>query len=439
MKKDRFNLKLRECARTLSPSPMEQLLVNKIYESFNDLLGINNCIQIGSYPRFTAITPIHDLDILYILGQWNENEHSPFAVLKNLFDHIDENYINPTNFQLRTSLQTHSVTIAYLDGEEEIFSVDIVPAYSFGRNEFDQDMYKVPEVIKENSHKKRNDVYLKIQSEHRDMSWIDSDPRGYIKMATEIGKNTDFRKTVKIVKRWNDNLKNLDESLKLKSFHLEQVITKLFESSSDICIFDAIFTFFVGLPNVISVPNQIADRANSDKFIDDYLSEFTLEQKEKINQARDCLLINLENFKDGDAIQSLFVPCLYKRKTKKEEYLFDKNTPILEDPSYSAFAVAADITDKTGTIQRPLSTQGVIDSGRYLKFRRINRIDGCTYKWKVKNDDSSDQPRGEITDGQTMNVPESTKYKGRHYAECYAIKDGVCVARAKQAVVLLQL
>jgi hypothetical protein len=439
MRKDRFNLKLRECARTLSPSPMEQLLVNKIYESFNDLLGINDCIQIGSYPRFTAITPIHDLDILYILGQWNENEHSPFAVLKNLFDHIDENYINPTKFQLRTSLQTHSVTIAYLDGEEEIFSVDIVPAYSLGRNEFDQDMYKVPEVIKENSHKKRNDFYLKIQSEHRDMSWINSDPRGYIKMATEVGKNTDFRKTVKIIKRWKDNLKNLDESLKLKSFHLEQVITKLFQQSSEMCVVDAIFKFFVDLPDIVNNPNQIKDRAKSDKFIDDYLKKFTSEQKERIKQARDYFLIKLENLDEKDDIDFLWSVNLHKRKSFAEEYLFDQKIPIFTDPQYSQFSISADITDKIGNVQRPLNNQGMIDSGRYLKFKRLHRIDGCMYKWKVKNDDSSDQPRGEITDGQTMNVPENTKYKGRHYAECYAIKDDVCVARAKQAVVLLQL
>lgn len=434
MRKDKFNLKLQERARKLSPSSAEQELVNKIYQSFNDLFGVNNCIQIGSYPRFTSIAPIHDLDILYILGPWSENNHNPSETLKKLFNQINSDYSNPTKLTAKSSLQTHSVTVTYSKGAEEIFSVDIVPAYSFGKNEFQQDTYTVPEIIKERNHDIRKSMTWDASGEH---SWINSDPRGYLKVATLVGQNQDFRKAVKIIKKWKNNLRDLDDSLKLKSFHLEQVVTKLFQQASDIYIFDAVFAFFVGLPIVISVPNQIADRANSDKFIDDYLSKFTPEQKEKINQARDHFLISLENLKDGDSVDSLLMPRLYKRKVVAEEYLFDKNMPVLEDPSYSVFAIAADITDKAGNIQRPLNAQGVIDSGRYLKFKRMNRIDGCTYKWKVKNDDSSDQPRGEITDNQTRNVPESTKYKGRHYTECYAIKDGVCVARAKQPVVLL--
>ena len=77
MTKDKFNTKLRELSRTLSPKREDRKLVKKIYKSLNHLLGINNCIQIGSYPRHTAITPIHDLDMLYSLGKWNEQEHEP--------------------------------------------------------------------------------------------------------------------------------------------------------------------------------------------------------------------------------------------------------------------------------------------------------------------------------------------------------------------------
>jgi hypothetical protein len=55
-------------------------------------------------------------------------------------------------------------------------------------------------------------------------------------------------------------------------------------------------------------------------------------------------------------------------------------------------------------------------------------------KWKVKNRgeyaNSINALRGEISDdrGGGRKV-EHTKYKGRHYVECYIIKDGRCVAR----------
>ncbi len=434
MKKDKFNSKLREFARSLSPSTSEQNLVNKIYQSFNDLFGIDNCIQIGSYPRFTSITPIHDLDILYILGQWSENSHDPSETLKKLFSQINSDYVNPTSLTVSSSLQAHSVTVIYSKDDEEVFSVDIVPAYSYGKNEFQQDTYMVPEILKEKNHDFRKSMTWDSNNIH---DWIKSDPRGYIKVATLVGQNQDFRKVVKLVKKWKNNLNDFDEKLKLKSFHLEQVITKLFQQFSDTCVFDAIFKFFVDLPDIINNPNQIKDRANGDKFIDDYLEKFTPEQKEKIKQVRDYFLIKLENLDEKDSIDFLLTVNLHKRKSLAEEYLFDKKIPTFTDPQYSQFSISADITDKAGNTQRPLNNQGVIDSGRYLKFKRLHRIDGCTYNWKVKNDDNCTEPRGEITCDQTRNVPESTKYKGRHYAECYAIKDGVCVARAKQSVVLL--
>jgi hypothetical protein len=75
--------------------------------------------------------------------------------------------------------------------------------------------------------------------------------------------------------------------LKLKSFHLEQVITKFFQDNPNFEIFDAIFKFFVDLPQIIGKANQVQDRANKDKYLDDYLDKFTDEQKEKIGKARD--------------------------------------------------------------------------------------------------------------------------------------------------------
>jgi len=80
--------------------------------------------------------------------------------------------------------------------------------------------------------------------------------------------------------------------------------------------------------------------------------------------------------------------------------------------------------------------------GRITIDRKINfRIEGTPpsvdlFKWKVKNADSSPHPRGEITDHQTRNDPEHSKYIGEHYVECYAILDNVCVAKARQNVKL---
>lgn len=70
MKKTELCSKFREYLRkNLSPTKDEQSFVSKIYSSFERITGADHLLQIGSYPRYTAIRPLHDLDILWILGE----------------------------------------------------------------------------------------------------------------------------------------------------------------------------------------------------------------------------------------------------------------------------------------------------------------------------------------------------------------------------------
>ena len=440
MKKDSFNSTLREYARTLSPQQNERNFIGSIYESFKDLLGKNNCIQIGSYPRFTAIRPVHDLDILYVLDKWTENNSDPSQALQQLDAKIKQEYKNPTNYEIETSVQTHSVTISYTKNSEEIFSVDIVPAYIFSKNEFGEDTYKVPEIIEERRGKDRIKYYQRIYEEGRQIGWIASDPRGYIKIATNVDKSTngEFRKTVKIIKKWRNNLEEADETLKLKSFHLEQVITNYFLENQQLDIFDAIFKFFKELPETIDNPYQIRDRANHDRFIDDYLAQFTEKEKEKIKNARDGFLVKLENFNEADSVDRLLEILFYQRQ-HNEEFLFDSGIKVLTDDTLT-FKVDGFVKPLSGFSSGWLTTTPQLQKGltrgegktRYIHFSiRSNNTGATEYRWKVRNSNSCVEPRGEITLHQTKKDPESTAYEGRHYVECYAIIGDICVARSR--------
>jgi hypothetical protein len=446
MKKDKFNSKFREYARTLSPQQSERDFIGNIYQSFNDLLGANNCIQIGSYPRFTAITPVHDLDILYVLGDWNENSHDSSTVLQQLASKIKQDYKNPTDYEVGVSLQTHSITVSYSQGGKEHFSVDIVPAYVFSKNEFGEDMYKVPEVVRERRGKNRMEYYKRSATEHREIGWISSDPRGYITVATEVDQSTagEFRKTVKIIKKWRNNLEEAAGDLKLKSFHLEQVITMFFQSNQQLEIFDVVFKFFTELSEIVSKPNQIRDRANSNKFIDDYLTQFTEKQKENIKYAGDGLLVKLENLKESDSMEEL-LKILFCQRKPQEEFLFDSGIKTLTDsslifkvdgfvkpiPGYSAGWLT-----ETPQLQKGL-TRG-LGKTRHIKFSiKKDNTSADEFRWKVKNSDNCEQPRGEITLNQTRNDPERTEYVGDHYVECFAIEGGVCIARSRVNVKII--
>lgn len=78
---------------------------------------------------------------------------------------------------------------------------------------------------------------------------------------------------------------------------------------------------------------------------------------------------------------------------------------------------------------------------RGLKFviENCNVPQPFDIKWKVKNYGEEaarfGQLRGEIThDRGKYQKKESTKYMGKHYVECYVIKEGICVAQDRISV-----
>lgn len=435
MKKSNINALLRSYVREhLSPTEAEREFVSAVYESVQDVLGEANCLQIGSYPRFTAITPLHDLDVLYILGQWDASASDPSEALERLKSRLDKEYMNSTTYEVEISRQTHSITLQFSDGDEEVFSVDIVPAYVSGTNTFREDMYVVPEIAAK-SHSDRKRIAVEVSKGMHKMAWIKSDPRGYITVASRVNaSNDDFRKAVKLIKGWRSSCKEIDDDFPLKSFHLEQAVTRSFQQNPSMEIFDAVFNFFCDLPELIASP-QIPDRADQNRMIDEYVAALTHKEREQINQARDFFLIKLENIAEGADVSELLAAGMHKRASVTEEYLFDSRIPTLVE---SEFTIIGRVLPRDGGFRgKVLDAVGLIDVDRHIEFRKGNDAPAAElYKWKVKNDDKSRQPRGEIKDHQTLNDPEHTAYNGRHFVECYAIRDGVCIGRSRQNVVL---
>lgn len=433
MKREDINAVLRlHSKERLTPTQGERDTVSAVYAGIQGVLGASNTLQIGSYPRFTAITPLHDLDVLYVLGTANASETHPAKLLQDVAARLRAGFKNPTNWTLKIAPQTHSIGILFLDGQDEVLSVDIVPALVAGKNEFQQDTYLVPEIARR-GHAARRVEYQRLAKANQDVSWIRSDPRGYIEVAQRTNtQNRDFRKAVKLVKAWHYACKDAFDS-PLKSFHIEQIITGYFQSGSP-DIFDAVFQFFFDLPEFIRRP-QIRDRADAARFIDEYVGGIGLPEQRTVREARDGFLIGLENFEPSQKVGRLLAANLRERKSASEAYLFDSGIKTLTE--YPLSIVATVLERKGGFREYILDKLGVIAVDRKIQFRRANEVPVADlYKWKVKNDDASKQPRGEITDHQTLNDPESTAYNGAHYVECYAIGGRVCIGKARQDVKL---
>jgi len=436
MKKNEINALLRAYIReNLSPTNAERAFVSDVYSSVCQVLGVENCLQIGSYPRFTAVTPLHDLDVLFILGEWLEGA-DPSEILGELETALRKNYKNPTKYKVGISRQTHSITLSFEENGEEVFAVDVVPAYALANNEFGDKTYMVPELVSK-SHGQRMVLMAENVRLGRAMTWIKTDPRGYIAVATNLNAgNDDFRKSVKLVKGWRAFCKADDEEFPLKSFHIEQILTDFFEKNPGVEIFDAVFRFFCDLPSFLERPS-IPDRADATRFVDAYISDLDPGQIKKIAEARDHLLIALENFEPGSNVGDILEAGYRKRSCVSEQYLFDFGIPVLTE---AEFRIVAKVQERKGGFRAMiLDALGIIDVDRKIEFTLGTDAPAVDFfKWKVKNDDNSAQPRGEISDHGTLRNPEHTKYRGHHLVECFAIKNDVCVARARQNVVLGQ-
>lgn len=439
MKKSELSQNYRAFAQSnLSPTQGERDLVSQLFEAVKRALGLN-IFMAGSYARYTSIRPMHDIDIIFIAGKYNPSNLNPSTILSQLKIEIERRFQNPTEYMFTVLLQSHSISINFKKNEEEVFSIDIVPAFEAGEiNEFGTSIYYVPEILKV-GHRRRQmqyEEFNKIKTNEKEW-WIKSDPRGYISAASILNQNnSDFRKTVKLLKRWKYNCKNELDNFKLKSFHIEQIVYNIFFKNQQFDVSDAIFTFFVELIHQIDKP-KITDRADKSTFIDAYISSLTSDEKEIIIQLRDGFLIKLEEIKDTVDINDLLKPMRRTRKSSTESYLFDLNIPTYTT-SDNTLNISAKVLQRDGGFREEyLGPNGKINVDRNIEFKlREPKNSQDIYKWKVKNDDNSPDPRGEITDHQTRNNPENTKYRGNHHVECYQIRDGICIARAKQPVVL---
>lgn len=260
--------------KNLSPKQEQRDYITKKYEELCALLG-NNCFQSGSYARFTAIDPVHDLDVIYVMPDKTVLT-DPQKVMTELRATLLDAYKSSKISKIKEIIaQTHSVTIVFDDDEApESFSIDVVPAVTSDSdtNEFGDPLYIVPEILKAN-HQKRIERYENEDSNAID--WIKSDPRGYISAATKLDVDTKgtFRKAVKVVKSWRHKQKMAHEDkFMLKSFHLELICVEYFEANPNANTLEAVSGSIALLAERLDAPHY-PDRADSTQYVDQYVED----------------------------------------------------------------------------------------------------------------------------------------------------------------------
>lgn len=263
----------------LSPKQEQREYISKKYDELQGFLK-GSCFQSGSYARYTANDPVHDLDVIHPVADTTVQD-DPSLVIDSLYATLEEHYANSNTQIKKIYRQSHSVTVAFADAPEE-FSIDIVPSIELPNelNEYNQSLYLVPEILRLNKHN-RQQRYEKLAE--TPMNWIKSDPRGYIKASSDLNEdNSDFRHSAKLLKAWRYICKmEYGDDFCLKSFHLEQIIFSGFSNTPGIITIEAITESLAAIPSYLTKA-QIKDRADTDIYIDEYIEELTNAQKQLI-------------------------------------------------------------------------------------------------------------------------------------------------------------
>lgn len=154
----------------------------------------------GSYARDTALSPIDDVDIIFIVDPrgWPtgllESRPRPDQILQSFASALRYRYPNSSVYVQRRSVR---LSLNHLD-------IDVVPAINKGNN----------------------GKLILIPDSNSD-TWITSAPKVHTEIGIEINKATQgrFKPVVKLLKFWNSKL---PETAKLKSFAIETIAATLF-------------------------------------------------------------------------------------------------------------------------------------------------------------------------------------------------------------------
>ncbi len=376
---------------------------NKDYDGSTKLL-------IGSYGKHTHLRPPRDVDVLFIMPgdkfkQYDDNEsNGQSQLLQDIKNILSKKYTTTEIIKAWGKI----VLIKFSDGTHNI---ELLPAWE---NEAVEGTFLIPNTANGGA-------------------WDEWDPRSEIKKIKESDAQTGKTKAlIRIVKKWTENC-----SISIKSYEIEDAVVGFFtiySAESDYStLVTQFFAYFINVNQNVNRKSHIETAKNraekalqleEDDKLEDAVSEWkkifgdTFPSLEKSEKSFDQTLVELQE----------------SYPSEKEEFLEE---PFRLNPGFD-FKIDAHV-DQNGFRRKSLGeiilNKLLLRKQKSLTFHITKNTVPYPYsiKWKVRNFGEEAQNagdlRGEITSdrGKEEKI-ESTKYWGEHYVECYAIKDGVCVA-----------
>lgn len=395
-------------------------ITKKLNKTFRDTESdTDNCLQVGSYGRYTGINGISDLDMLYIMpaSKWNDYKDSPGKLLRKVRDALVERYP-------KTDIKVDRLVVDVCFGN---FTFEVQPVFEV--KDGDDINYKYPDT--------KTDSY-KITKPRQEQDEMTS-------FKQEYGET--HRHLCKMVRSWKNTMGVGMGGLLVDTLTHRFLSTHSEYNNAGSSKYDELCRdFFEYLKDEPKKGHYQALGSGQDVKVKQV---FQSKAKKAYNKAVDAI-DEEDDKKKHDLWREIFgrqfpkseVVAVENRSfsgeyTDQEEFIEDKY------PVDIRYGLKLDcIIARNGFREAFLSIL-------FAAGRRIGRIRSLDFffetdvpkpyevKWKARNVGSEAKRRnclrGQIIDSNKSSIMrhESADFSGPHYMECYIIKDGVVVARER--------
>ncbi|MFA7347501.1 MAG: nucleotidyltransferase [Desulfurivibrionaceae bacterium] len=377
-----------------------------------------NSLQVGSYGRWSAIKGISDLDMLYIMpsGKWNGyKDGKQSQLLTDTRDAIKERYPN-TN----VTIDRLVVRVLYTN-----FHVEVQPVF-----ELEDRSFKYPDT-------------------YNGGSWKITKPREEMEAMKEFDaqKNKNLRRLCKMARAWKNK-----HGLNMGGLLIDTLAHNFLRSTTEYN--DTSFLYYDRMSR--DFYQYLADQSDQD-----YYAALGSGQRVKVKKrfqskakkAYDLCLKAIEaEGTDGvhDKWKKVYGRPFPAKPTTAQESLasnaarfWDDTEQFIEDmyPIDIRYNLKIDCEVLQDGFRQYLLSELLRKRLRLLPKKKLkfwvkeNDVPGNhNIYWKVLNRGDEAKRRNEIRgeillDSGLKRKEENTKFQGDHIVECYAVKDGVVVAR----------
>lgn len=373
-----------------------------------------NSLQVGSYGRWTGIKGISDLDMLYIMpaSKWNSyKDGKQSKLLDDTRDAIKARYSN-------TEVKKDRLVVQVL---YKNFTVEVQPVF-----EQDDGSFKYPDT-------------------YNGGSWKITKPRDEIKAMKEFvdQKNKNLRKLCKMARAWKNK-----HGVGMGGLLIDTLAYNFLKSRTDYDNRSAAFydwmcrDFFLYLSEE---PNQDYYLALGSNQRVNVKSKFQRKAKKTYDLCCDAIAAG-ENDSANKKWKKVFgrpFPSATKAEARSIAKAFKDTEQFIEDlyPLDVRFnlKIECEVSQdgfRVDLLRTMLSRKLKLSPKKQLNFY-VDEIDvpgEFTLKWKVLNRGAEaerrDCIRGDIViDKGFRKKQEKTDFAGEHIVECYAIQNGVVVAK----------